>query len=70
LATRKGKHRSKARIIMLFPAFIFIFIIGWALYWIGQQKTTDKNQEKIAPKKDNVSIMVRSFEEPEKIETT
>jgi hypothetical protein len=40
------------------------------MYWIGQQKNIDKDPEPMVPKKDNVSIMVRPLEEPEKIETT
>jgi hypothetical protein len=26
------------QIFLLLPAIIFLFMIGWSLYWIGQQK--------------------------------
>ncbi|MGD0405569.1 MAG: hypothetical protein ABSB10_02825 [Candidatus Bathyarchaeia archaeon] len=41
MVTSKGK-RSKAMIIMLLPALIVIFIIGWFMYWMGDQKRSDK----------------------------
>jgi Tfp pilus assembly protein PilO len=67
LVTSKGKRkRSKAMIIMLLPALIFIFIMGWFLYWMGDQKRTDKIQRK-PPEKDYVSIKPIVFEEPEEI---
>jgi len=67
LVTSKGKRkRSKAMIIMLLPALIFIFIMGWFLYWMGDQKRTDKIQRK-PPEKDHVSIKPIVFEEPEEI---
>jgi hypothetical protein len=53
-------------IIMLLPALIFIFVMGWCMYWIGDQKRSDKIQHK-PPKKDNVSIMPIVFEEPQEI---
>jgi Tfp pilus assembly protein PilO len=53
-------------IIMLLPALIFIFIMGWFLYWMGDQKRTDKIQRK-PPEKDHVSIKPIVFEEPEEI---
>jgi flagellar basal body-associated protein FliL len=67
LATSKGKRkRSKAMIIMLLPALIFIFIMGWCMYWMGDQKRSDKIQHK-PPEKDNVSIKPIVFEEPQEI---
>jgi hypothetical protein len=49
---------------MLLPALIVIFIIGWFMYWMGDQKRSDKIQHK-PPKKDNVTIMPIAFEEPQ-----
>ena len=54
--------------ILLLPALICIFIIGWCMYWMGDQKRTDKIHHKL-PKKDNVTIMPIFFEEPQEIET-
>ncbi len=51
-------------IIMLLPALIVIFIIGWFMYWMGDQKRSDKIQRK-QPKKDYVTIMPIVFEEPQ-----
>jgi Tfp pilus assembly protein PilO len=32
------KKRSRATAILLLPASAFIFLFGWAFYWIGNQK--------------------------------
>jgi len=67
LVTSKGKRkRSRTMTIMLLPVLIAIFIIGWFMYWIGDQKRTDKTQHK-PPEKDNVSIKPIVFEEPQEI---
>jgi hypothetical protein len=50
---------------LLFPAVIFLFLIGWSLYWIGLQKRRQKAQP--ARPKDNVSIMAIVLEEPPEI---
>lgn len=73
MATSKGKRkRNKAMIIMLLPMLIVIFIIGWFMYWMGDEKRTDKIQHKPPkqqkqPEKDNVTIMPIVFEEPQEI---
>ena len=51
---------------MLLPALIFIFIMGWCLYWIGDQKKPDKIKRKSA-KKDNVTFMPIVQEETQEI---
>jgi len=53
-------------IAMLLPALIFIAIIGWCMYWIGDQKRPDKIQRKPL-KKDNVTIMPIVYEETQEI---
>jgi len=65
LVASKSK-RGKAMIIMLFPLLIFVFIIGWCIYWIGSQKRTDKTRRK-QPKKGNVTIMPMILEETQEI---
>jgi heme/copper-type cytochrome/quinol oxidase subunit 2 len=71
LATSKGKRkRSRTMTIMLLPALIVIFIIGWFMYCMGDQKRTDKIQRKPpkqhkSPEKDYVTIMPIVFEEPQ-----
>ena len=48
--------RRKAFTLILLPALAFIWLVGWALYWIGfQRKTTEKKQ---ASNECNVTIMV------------
>jgi heme/copper-type cytochrome/quinol oxidase subunit 2 len=65
LVASKGKRkRSKAMTIMLLPMLIVIFIIGWFMYCMGDQKRSDKIQHK-PPKKDYVTIMPIVFEEPQ-----
>ena len=55
-------------VFFLLPAFVFFFIIGWSMYWIGDQKGTDTKQRK-QPKKDNVTLMAMAFEEPQKVKS-
>ena len=67
MATNRGKlKRNKAMIFVLLPAFVFFFIFGWSMYWIGDQKRTDTIQRK-QPKKDNVTLMPMVFEEPQEV---
>jgi len=57
-------------IIMLLPALIFIAIMGWCMYWIGDQKRPDKRQSKPLKKdnvRDNVTIMPIVYEETQEI---
>jgi lipopolysaccharide export system protein LptC len=61
---RKHK-RNRAITALLFPAVIFLFLIGWSLYWIGLQK----QQHKAPPErpKDNVTLKTIVLEEPPEI---
>ena len=53
-------------IIMLLPVIIFIFLMGWSMYWIGDQKRQDKIKRKPL-KKDNITIMPIVYEETQEI---
>ena len=53
-------------VIMLLPAILSIFLIGWSMYSIGNQKRPDKIQRKPL-KKDNVTIMPIVYEETQEI---
>jgi hypothetical protein len=53
-------------VIMLLPVIVFIFLMGWYMYWIGDQKRPDKIQRKPL-KKDNVTIMPIVYEETQEI---
>jgi hypothetical protein len=71
LVTEKSKHKhSKAMIIMLLPLLAFLFIVGWCMYWVGEQAGTNKTNHKPArnqPKKDYISIMPIVFEEKQEV---
>jgi hypothetical protein len=57
-------------IAMLLPALIFILIMGWCMYMIGDQKRPDKIQRKPLKKdnvRDNVTIMPIVYEETQEI---
>ena len=58
--------------IMLLPVMIFMFLIGWSMYWIGNRKRPVKRQRKPLKKekdnvKDNVTVIPIVYEEPEEI---
>jgi hypothetical protein len=53
-------------IIFLLPALVVIFLVGWCMYFIGDEKRTNKIQHK-PPKKDNVTIMPIIYEETQEI---
>jgi len=73
LAASKRRHkRNKAMRIMLLPVMIFMFLIGWSMYWIGNRKRPVKRQRKPLKKekdnvKDNVTVIPIVYEEPEEI---
>ena len=52
--------------ILLLPALIPIFVMGWSLYYLGYQKGSYKISQQ-PPKKDNVTIIPIVFEERQKI---
>ena len=59
----KGK-RNKAIIALLLPAIIFLWIVGWSLYWIGYQKEPQKPQHpQSAEEEDHVSVEAIALEE-------
>jgi hypothetical protein len=56
--------------IMLFPALIVIFLIGWCMYCIGDRKKPEKIQRKPIKKdnlRDDVTIMPIIYEEKQEI---
>jgi hypothetical protein len=67
LLSTKVKHkRSKTTVIMLLPGLIFIAIIGWCMYCIGDQKRVYPKGHKIV-EKDNVTIMPMIYQEKQDI---
>ncbi len=56
--------------IVMLPALIFLFILGWGMYWIGNGKRTSivKNKPTIEEKmQDNVTILPIVYEEKQEI---
>jgi hypothetical protein len=57
--------------LFLLPMLIFIFLMGWSMYWIGDQKRPKKRTKKTKrgtpPKEDNVTFMPIILEEKPEI---
>jgi len=62
LKASKGK-RNKILTIVLLPALISIFLMGWALYSMGYQKKNYSTQNKLQTN-DHVTFMPMVFEKP------
>jgi len=68
LTILRGK-RNKVIMFLVLPAIIFLWIIGWGLYWIGHQKETQKANSPSSPKeKDHVDLVPIVLEEYSEIE--
>jgi hypothetical protein len=60
------KNRSKLKVIIFAPILIFTFIIGWSLYWIGQQNdkpTKQKPTNKTPVKQETLQLTIIPQEE-------
>jgi len=67
LSIKKSRRkRSNAMALLLLPALIFIFFLGWSMYWTGNKKD-QKHAKTKAPEKENVTLLPAVFEEPEQI---
>jgi hypothetical protein len=40
------KKRNKLTLALLTPIFTIVFIVGWALYWIGQSRNIQPQPQK------------------------
>jgi len=68
VATRTPRRKRKAAKILLFPALGFIFLIGWLLYSVGDQKSSRRKLVK-PQEKENVTFLPANFDpELQKIE--
>jgi len=72
LKAKKGRRkRNRIMTLFLLPVLIFIFFMGWSMYWIGGQKRPDKGAKKTKlkepSKKDNVTFMPIILEEKPEI---
>jgi len=53
--------RNRVVVIMLLPIIIFLWIIGWSLFWIGSQNNPQKTQNKT--ERDRISMAIVMYEE-------
>jgi hypothetical protein len=44
--------------LVLLPAIVFIWLVGWPLYWVGLQRKTP--EKKSVPKEYNPTMLVIS----------
>ena len=58
------RKRNKPLAILLLPALIFLFFMGWSLYWTGDKKN-QKHIDRKEPKKGNITLIPAIFEETE-----
>jgi len=64
---KKGRRkRNNIMGLFLVPVLIFIFLMGWSMYWIGDQKRTKRVNRK-APKKENVTFLPAVHEEAQQM---
>jgi hypothetical protein len=64
LKNAKGR-RSRVVVAVLLPAIIFLWIVGWSLYWIGRQKESREPEPPTAAEpEDCVSLKAIPLEEP------
>ncbi len=64
--TAKKRRRNNRMALLLLPALVFIFFMGWSMYWIGNKKKPEHEKRK-APKKDNVTLLPAILEETEQM---
>jgi hypothetical protein len=51
---------------MLFPAIVFLWLIGWSLFWIGSQHSQEKpHKTQIAAEKEKIEITSAIYDETE-----
>ena len=72
MKVKKGRRkRNRAMTLFLLPVLIFIFLMGWSMYWVGSQKRPLKRAKKTKlkepSKKDNVTFMPIILEEKPEI---
>jgi len=53
--------RNRLVVITLLPVIIFLWIIGWSLFWIGSQNKPQKTKNET--EKEKISITTALYEE-------
>ncbi len=59
-------RRNRAIMALLLPAVIFLWIVGWGLYWIGRQRDS-KQVPRWKDSREHVHLETVLFEEPSEI---
>jgi Tfp pilus assembly protein PilO len=63
---KRLQKRNRALVALLLPAIIFLWIVGWSLYWIGHQQER-KQKPQHTRLKENVHLVPVLLEEPEEM---
>jgi flagellar basal body-associated protein FliL len=66
--SKARRKRNKAIIAVFLPAIIFLWIVGWVLYWIGHQRKQQEPQAASPKQEDYVSLIPIVLEDPSEIE--
>jgi hypothetical protein len=70
MVTEKRRRKRNHLALLLLPALIFIFFMGWTTYWIGdtkRPKAAKQKAQKPKPKQDNITFLPAVLEETPKI---
>jgi len=59
--------RNRIVVIMLLPIVIFLWVIGWSLFWIGSQTKPHRTQNKT--EMDKIEIITGLHEEYSALES-
>jgi hypothetical protein len=56
--------------VLFLPIAVFLWIIGWAMFWIGtrREEETQQKQQEISPEDESITIIPMIPEEPEQWE--
>jgi len=65
---KKTRRKNNRFAILLLPALVFIFFMGWSMYWINDSKkpVTRERVKRRIPKNDGVTFLPAVYEEPQK----
>jgi hypothetical protein len=59
------RKRSRGLVTLLLPALIFVGVIGWLMYTLGNKEKPQVTRK--SPRKDNVTLLPIVFEEQEEL---
>jgi len=63
---KKTRRKNNRFAILLLPALVFIFFMGWSMYWINDSKrpVTRERVKPRVPQNDGVTFLPAVYEEP------